>query len=104
MKDTVLRYRAIYNGFYNYYRFADNIKQIRKVYWILKESLRKTLSRKFRLAKRLLLRKYGKDLGTNYQNAKGETKSINFYFPIPVRDPMNFATKIEIRDPLYAGL
>ena len=53
MKDTVLRYRAIYNGFYNYYRFADNIKQIRKVYWILKESLRKTLSRKFRTSQEI---------------------------------------------------
>jgi hypothetical protein len=104
MRDTILRYRAIYNGYLNYYRFTDNIKQLWKIYWILKESLRKTLSRKFKLAKRQLLRKYGKHLEINYLTSKGSTKNTNFYFPIPTRNPMDFATKLESRDPLYAGL
>lgn len=104
MRDTILRYRAIYSGFLNYYKFTDNVKQMRKIYWILKESLRKTLSRKFKLAKRQLLKKYGENLEINYLTSKGSTKSISFHFPIPTRNPMNFATKMEPRDPLYAGL
>lgn len=104
MRDVILRYRAIYNGFYNYYRFTDNIKQIRKIYWILKESLRKTLSRKFKLAKRNLLKKYGEYLEKNCQTSGGSTTSINFYYPIPTKNPMDFATNIEPVDPLYAGL
>nr|ATI20527.1 hypothetical protein [Juglanconis juglandina] len=104
MKDIIRRYRSIYNGFFNYYRFADNIGGMMKVYWILKESLRKTLSRKFGVGKRELYGKYGKDLGINYSNSKGETQSINFSIPKPKKDPMNFAIQLIPRDPLYAGI
>ncbi len=101
MRDIILRYKAIYSGFFNYYRFADNIKQIRKVYWILKESLKKTLSIKYKVGQRLLLKKHGKYLEANYSTSKGITKSIKFYFPIPTINPIEFGLKMNLKDPPY---
>lgn len=105
MKDMVLRYRAIFNGYNNYYSFVDNKVLMSKIYWILKVSLRKTLSRKFKLSKYGIIEKFGKDFNCNYTNAKKESKLVNFKFPKLVKQPMDFkAGAYNFRDPLYAGL
>jgi group II intron reverse transcriptase/maturase len=105
MKDMVLRYRAIFNGYNNYYSFVDNKILMSKIYWILKVSLRKTLSRKFKLNKYYIIEKFGKDFNCNYTNAKEETKTVNFKFPKLTRQPMNFKVgAYNFQDPLYAGL
>lgn len=105
MKDIILRYRAIFNGYNNYYSFVDNKVLMSKIFWILKISLRKTLSRKFKLSKNILIRKFGNDLNCNYTNSKGETKNINFQFPKLERKPMDFKVgSYSFKDPLYAGL
>lgn len=105
MKDIILRYRAIYNGFNNYYSFVDNKKLMSKVYWILKISLRKTLGRKFNLGKNGIIQKFGPDFTCNYHTTAGENRSVNFQFPKLVRKPMDFKLgKYTFKDPLYAGL
>jgi group II intron reverse transcriptase/maturase len=105
MRDIVLRYRAIFNGYNNYYSFVDNKILMSKIYWILKISLRKTLSRKFKLSKYGLIDKFGDDFNCNYTNSKGETKTVNFNFPKLIRQPMNFKVgTYNFQDPLYAGL
>lgn len=105
MKDIVLRYRAIFNGYNNYYSFVDNKILMSKIFWILKVSLRKTLSRKFKLSKYEIINKYGADFNCNYSTNRNQTKTINFQFPKLVRQPMNFRTgSYNFEDPLYAGL
>jgi len=105
MKDIVLRYRAIFNGYNNYYSFVDNKILMSKIYWILKVSLRKTLSRKLKLSKNALIRKFGEDFNSNYTSSHGETKTVNFKFPKLERQPMDFRTgSYTFKDPLYAGL
>lgn len=105
MKDIILRYRAIYNGFNNYYSFVDNKKLMSKIYWILKISLRKTLCRKFNIGKNGLIQKYGPNFTCNFHTTAGVSKTVDFEFPKPVRNPMDFKTGgYTFRDPLYAGL
>jgi len=48
-RDIIIRYKATLNGLYNYYCFTDNIYQFNKIFWILRESLRMTLSRKHKM-------------------------------------------------------
>lgn len=105
MRDIILRYRAIYNGFDNYYSFVDNRKLMSKVYWILKVSLRKTLCRKFEMSKYMLIDKYGPDFNCNYKTSNGVDRAVDFHYPKPIREPMNFKVgSYTFRDPLYAGL
>jgi len=105
MKDIILRYRSVYHGYSNFYSFVDNKKMFSKIYWILKISLRKTLSRKFNVSKHRLTKKYGQHLNCNYQTSQGINKYINFQFPPLTRDPMAFKVgNIDFKDPLYAGL
>ena len=105
MRDIVLRYRAIFNGYNNYYSFVDNKILMSKIFGILKVSLRKTLSRKYKLSKYALIRKFGEHFNCNYTSRHGETKTINFKFPKLERKPMDFKTgTYNFKDPLYAGL
>lgn len=92
MKDIILRYRAVYNGFLNYYSFADNRVLFSKIYWILKISLRKTLSRKFKISKYKLIKKYGPNLTCVYTNSSKVHRTIDFSFPKLIRSPMDFKT------------
>ena len=76
-----------------------------KIYWILRISLRKTLSRKFNASKHKLIKKYGQFLNCNYQTSQGVNKSVNFQFPLLTRDPMAFKIgNKDFKDPLNAGL
>lgn len=105
MRDIILRYRAIYNGYNNYYSFVDNKILMSKIFWILKISLRKTLCRKFKLSKYGLINKYGPDFTCNYQTSAGQDKSVDFHFPKLVRNPMDFKVgNYTFHDPLYVGL
>ena len=105
MKDIVLRYKSILNGYNNYYSFVDNKVLMSKIYWILKVSLRKTLSRKFKLNKYALIQKFGTNFNCNYTNSKGKTMTLNFEAPSFERRPMDFKIGTGIlQDPLYGGI
>lgn len=88
MRDIILRYRAILNGFLNYYSFADDRPRLHLIHWILKESLIKTLGRKLKLNRRAIFRKYTKDIKVKIANTKKAT--IDFECPDLTRIPMNF--------------
>lgn len=44
IKDIILRYRSILSGILNYYSFVDNRPYLKKIYEILKMSLKKNHS------------------------------------------------------------
>lgn len=49
VRDLIIRYRSILNGYLNYFSFADNRPMFRRVYWFLRESLLKAIGRKKQL-------------------------------------------------------
>lgn len=67
--DIILRYNTIIRGILNYYSFADNIKRLSKISFIIKESLRKTLSRKHKLHKTQFYNMFGKKICAVRRNA-----------------------------------
>nr|YP_010121869.1 hypothetical protein KQ509_mgp22 [Monilinia fructicola]QRF72245.1 hypothetical protein [Monilinia fructicola] len=98
-RDIILRYKSIFNGYLNYYSFADNKPLLKKIHWILKESLRKTLCRKLQISKKIFLRRFGKDiLVTTYK--KNKTKYTSFSIPALERSPMFFLGGARFTDPL----
>lgn len=67
--------------------------------------MRKTLSRKYKLSKYGIIKKFGEDFNCNYTTTNTETKTVNFRYPKLIRQPMNFKTgSYNFQDPLYAGL
>lgn len=98
IRDIVLRYRGTLNGIFNYYSFVDNKPQLRKIHWILKESLINTIRRKLNIGKRETLKKFGQNVTINYK-LRNKTKSIDFKVPDLKRRPMLFVGTSNI-DPL----
>jgi hypothetical protein len=79
-RDIVLRYKSILTGLLNYYSFVDNKPRLAKLHWILKESLRKTLCRKFNISGSLLLRRLGPELKI-VENLVLEKLAVDFICP-----------------------
>jgi hypothetical protein len=73
----ISKYSAINRGLQNYYRFCDNFPELRRVQYVLKYSLAKTLAEKFRKSVAQTFRKG--ELLTEYTNSKGEVKQVVFY-------------------------
>lgn len=71
------KYSAINRGLQNYYRFCDNFVDLRRVQYVLKYSLAKTLAEKFKKSVAQTFK--SGDLVTEYTTAKGETKTVRFY-------------------------
>ena len=93
----------IVRGFFNYYSFVDNRSSLSKVYWILKESLKRTLMRKYKMNKSQLERKYGKKITLTVSKNKGSvSKKIVFYDPDLKRTPMRFLSAERIWEPFRA--
>lgn len=101
VRDIILRYQSILNGLLNYYSFADNKRRFNKIFWILKESLRKTISRKLRLNQLEFSKSYGKkNITINIgKTSKGIDKVISFSTPDLTRNPMRFLGIAKFRDP-----
>lgn len=100
VRDIILIFRSIFNGFANYYSFVDNKPRLNKIYWILKESLRKTISRKYKINKSIFLRKFGKNISVKYNTKDGITKVINFNMPDITRKPMMFLGATSFKEPI----
>ena len=78
----------------------DN-KHLRKIHWLLKESLKSTLCRKWDISRSKLIHKLGRDLILHYSTKKGK-KVINFARPDLKWSPMRFKTSITTADPTNA--
>lgn len=60
--DIILRYNSLANGIINYYSFVHNVPALKKLIYLLKDSLAKTLGDKLRLSVRKVYKKFGKDI------------------------------------------
>ena len=90
VKDLILRFRTILNGFLNYYSFADNICSLANVYYLLNHSLRSTICRKLDISRPVFLSIFGPDTTISIVRRDGETVHLNFPRPRLVRSPMKF--------------
>lgn len=101
VRDIILRYQSIMNGLLNYYSFVDNRRRFNKIYWVLKESLRKTISRKLKLNHSSFIRSFGKNSITLNigKTIKGIDKVISFGMPDLSRNPMRFLGSASFKDP-----
>ena len=98
-KDLILRYRSILNGYTQYYLFADNIKKLRYIYLMLRNSLEKTIRYKEKLTAREFLTTYGKNIKVNITKRDGSCVSLDFPLPSLKHNPNNFLFK-RLKDPL----
>jgi len=95
--DIILRFNTIIRGILNYYSFVDNRQRLTKLSYIIKESLRKTLSLKHRINKHKFLSRYGKNICVIRRNSIS-IKKIWFYEPKLIKEPMKFQGSEDIND------
>jgi nicotine oxidoreductase len=60
--DMILRFNSIAQGIINYYSFAHNVPAIKKLIYLLKDSLVKTLGDKLKLSVKKVYKKFGKNI------------------------------------------
>ena len=95
-RSIIVKYNAIINGLYNYYRFADNLRALHLIInFVLKHSCAKTLARKYRLgSRRGAFKKFGPNLTTPGPKPMGLKSWKTF------KKTRNFATDgVAHRDP-----
>jgi hypothetical protein len=116
LKDIILWFRVILRGFLNYYSFTDNYSKLAagratrphaasarglaKIYWVLKECLRKTISSKKKMNRSAFLKAFGKDCTINLRRSDGVRVCLDYARPNLNRDPMRFYGTKTIADPL----
>lgn len=101
VQDIIMRYNSIMNGIANYYSFMDNRRYLRKISWILQESLRKTIGRKLKISKKAFLLRFGKAISMNICNkVDGNNKTIRYTQIDYTRKPMLFYGGTSFKDPI----
>jgi len=100
IKDIIMRFNLITRGISNYYSFADNRTKLSKIVWILKESLRKTLSRKLKLNKMQFTKKFGREINIWEKNQGKSQRVISYANPDLTRKPMQFFVSQSFNNPL----
>lgn len=99
IKDLILRFRTILAGFTNFYSFVNNREDLIKIYWILKESLRKTICRKKGIGYSEFLKTFGPKITLKIRKKNGDTVELDFARPNLRCEPKDFrGSKME--DPL----
>jgi len=87
-------------GFLNYYHFVDNRYVLRKIHYILKVSLQRTICRKLQIRIRECLKKFGPNVTLNINKKDGSIVQLSFECPTLRRNPMGFLGKGPHSDPL----
>lgn len=62
IKELIIRYRSIMNGYANYFTFVNNKTKLSRVHWILRESLLKAIGSKKDLSRSEVVRRFGLDI------------------------------------------
>ena len=76
----VLLYNGINRGLQNYYRFADNFKQLQRLQYILQYSLAKTLAAKYKCSMRRIFRRFGKTITIPVKGKNGKPdRKVSFF-------------------------
>jgi len=78
VKDLILHFRTILNGFINFYSFAHNIKALFKIYNILSKSLKRTLCRKLSISQRERMHRFGPNTKIAILKRDGSTVFLDF--------------------------
>jgi hypothetical protein len=74
-------YSGVNRGLQNYYRFADNWKQLHRVQYILQFSLAKILARKYQVSVAKVFKRFGKTLTVVVPGKAGkEDRKVGFYY------------------------
>lgn len=100
VKDIILRFRTVLAGFLNYFSFVNNRKRLKKVYWVLKESLRKTICRKLDIGKKLFLKQFGEQTVLKIRKRNGDTVELDFKCPNLSPQENRFLGTSKFVDPL----
>ena len=102
IRDIIHNYKSILLGMLNYYSFVDNRSQLGKIHWILKESLRKTISLRQKINKWKFKQRYTEGTAIKCKSVKGKTGYTSFECPDLTRRPMKFFGSKEFPDPFIA--
>src|SRR5262249_1932948 len=65
-------------GLLNYYRFAHNFSRMSRIQYVLRFSLAKTLTHKYKTTMRRVFRKHGKNLRFQWTLPDGQTREVPF--------------------------
>jgi 5-methylcytosine-specific restriction endonuclease McrA len=88
VRDIILRYKMIWNGYLNYYSFTNNKPKLILIYWILRKSLAKTLAAKLNLKTvRKVYLKFGINISFRIPNTD---RVIDFSKPDLLPTPIDF--------------
>lgn len=108
-------YSSVNRGIQNYYRFTDNWSRLRRIQYILKFSLAKTLARKYNISLPKVFKRFGKNLMIVIKGKEGKKdKEVSFYSnqnwsknrdafqdkTVPNVDRVRMATKVRTRSKL----
>jgi hypothetical protein len=81
--DILRYYSSIIRGIYNYYCFVNNMSLVARVVWLITESCAQTLARKYKMKSlKKVFHKFGKDLGINVVDSKGNNRRVSLYTPV----------------------
>jgi hypothetical protein len=86
----------------NYYTFVDNRPKLMKIYWILRESLKKTICLKKKMSQSEFHQCFGKTIKLRVRKRDGSVVSLEFSPPICERDPNYFLGTRDFTDPLLS--
>jgi hypothetical protein len=100
IKDIILRYKTVLAGFLNYFSFIDNREKLLKVYWALKESLRKTICRKLEIGKKAFISQFGPQIILKIRKGDGTTVELDFKCPGLKSQREYFMGTTKFADPL----
>lgn len=79
--DQILHlYSSVNRGIQNYYRFADNWKQLGRIQYILEYSLAKTLAHKYKISVPQAFKRFGKGFSMTIEGKGGKAdRIVSFY-------------------------
>ena len=80
MDQIVHLYSSVNRGIQNYYRFADNWRQLSSIQYILEYSLAKTLARKFKISVQGVFKRFGKGFSTTIEGTGGKPDKVVSYY------------------------
>jgi len=80
-RDQILQlYSSVNRGIQNYYRFADNWRQLSKIQYILEYSLAKTLAHKYKISVPQAFKRFGKGFSITIEGKGGKAdREVRFY-------------------------
>ncbi|WP_256816084.1 reverse transcriptase domain-containing protein [Cytobacillus sp. Bac17] len=79
--EIIKTYNSQIRGFYNYYNLANNIHSFKNPFFLIHQSIQKTLANKYKTSTAEVRKRYMMDgkLHVNYKNKHNETKTVSLF-------------------------